>query len=217
MSDRSRTETRAEYAELARALMARLVDRDLLARDRLVIGIAGESGSGKSVTAMTLARALEAAGHPALVLHQDDYFHLPPRINHAAREALVSRVGPDEVNLLLLQSHVAAYRSGSEGVEKPETNYATDRFEMRHVAFGDIAVLLIEGTYVLGLVDLDLRIFLAATYSDTRDRRRVRARDVDSAFVERVLAIEHDIIASQSVLADLVVDVHFRITAEQGR
>jgi len=216
MSDRSRTETRAEYAELARALMARLIERDLLARDRLVIGVAGESGSGKSVTATTLARALETAGHRALVLHQDDYFHLPPRINHAAREADVSRVGPDEVNLSLLQSHVAAYRGGSEGVEKPAANYATDCFDRHHVDFGGIDVLLLEGTYVLGLVDLDLRIFLEATYSDTRDRRRARARDVDSLFVERVLSIEHEIIASQSVLADIVVDVHFRLVEKQG-
>jgi hypothetical protein len=64
---------------------------------------------------------------------------------------------------------------------------------------------------VLGLDDLDLRIFLDATYDDTRDRRRARARDIDAPFVEQVLAIEHEIIARQAARADLIVDRDFAI------
>jgi uridine kinase len=217
VSDVSRTETRPEYAGLASALAAHLAERGIGAHERIVVGVAGESGSGKSVTAASLARALGADGHPALVLHQDDYFNLPPRANHAARERDITHVGPGEVNLALLASHVAAFRARRDGVEVPVVDYAQDRFDERRVDFSGVAVLLVEGTYVLGLDDLDVRIFLEATYADTRDRRRARARDVESPFVERVLAIEHEIIARQRAVADLIVDARFDVRPARVR
>lgn len=211
MSDVSRTEVRPEYAELARALASEIVRRALTARARTVVGVAGESGSGKSVTASSLARELGALGHQAHVLHQDDYFFLPPHENHRARERDIGHVGPGEVNLALLQAHVAAFRAGAEGVDAPAVEYAADRFDTRRVDFAGIEMLVVEGTYVLGLGGLDLRIFLEATYADTRDLRHARARDVDSPFVERVLAIEHELIAQQAARADLVIDRRFAI------
>jgi uridine kinase len=211
VSDVSRTEVRPEYGELARALARLVVERGLTARVRSVVGVAGESGSGKSVTAASLARELGAMGHAALVLHQDDYFVLPPRANHLARERDIGHVGPREVNLALMQSHVEAFRAGADGVDAPAVDYAADRFDTRHIDFGGVAVLVVEGTYVLTLDDLDLRILLEATYADTRDRRRARARDVDAPFVEQVLAIEHEIIARQAARADLIVDRQFAI------
>lgn len=211
MSDVSRTEVRPEYAGLARALAREIVQRGLTARARTVVGVAGESGSGKSVTAASLARVLDAVGHSARVLHQDDYFFLPPHANHRARERDLGHVGRGEVNLALMQAHVAAFHAGADGVEAPAVDYAADRFDTRRVDFTGVAVLVVEGTYVLSLDDLDLRIFLEATYADTRARRRARARDVDSPFVERVLAIEHELIAPEAARADLVVDRHFAI------
>ena len=211
MSDVSRSDTRPEFATLARALVARLHDHGLGTRARLVVGVAGESGSGKSVTAANLARELCDDGHPALVLHQDDYFLLPPRANHAARERDIGRVGPGEVNLALLQSHASAFRAGHSVVDSPTVDYAADRFDVRHLELQKVEVLVIEGTYVLQLPDLDVRIFLEATYSATLARRRARGRDVDSPFVERVLAIEHELIAPQAALADLIVDPDFAV------
>ena len=70
---------------------------------------------------------------------------------------------------------------------------------------GSIRMLVVEGTYVLGLENLDVRIFLEATYADTLARRRARARDADTPFVEKVLAIEHEAIGRQSALAAQVV------------
>ena len=212
MSDISRTETRPEYGGVAQSIIAHLVV-GIAGRERTVIGVAGESGSGKSVTATSLARALGEAGHPSIVLHQDDYFVLPPRANHAAREQDIDRVGPGEVNLTLLQAHVAAFRAGRGGVAGPTVDYAADRFDARQVAFAGVRALVVEGTYALGLEDLDARIFLEASYTDTRDLRRTRGRDTDSPFVEQVLAIEHEIIAPQAALADLLINAHFTVRA----
>ncbi len=187
-------------------------DFALARRTRPVIGIAGESGSGKTTAATELAAALAAAGLPAAVLHQDDYFVRPPRTNHLHRERDLSAVGPHEVDLDRLRAHVAAFRAGASGVRVPQVDYPNDRFLERVVDFAPMAALVVEGTYVLTLDALDVRVFCAATHVETRERRRRRNRDIDAPFVARVLEIEHALIAPQASVADVVIDRDFRVT-----
>lgn len=210
MSDVSRFETRPEYAALAESLRALLErDFDLGRRGRVVVGVAGESGSGKSVTAASLTRALTAAGVPAGVLHQDDYFVRPPRTNHEHRLRDLGAVGPHEVDLVRLAEHVTAFRDGRDAVEGPLVDYPGDRFVVQRHDFAGLAALVVEGTYVLTLPDLDVRVFLEATHEDTRARRLARARDADDPFVDMVLGVEHALIAPQAAVADVLVDRDF--------
>lgn len=202
-----------EHRDLALALMAAMAANDTLAQraSRIVIAVAGESGSGKSVTAVCLARELTASGHVTEVLHQDDYFIRPPAANHAHRVADLTSVGPQEVDFDRLRAHVAAFRRGEHGVAAPRVNYGADRFDTEPRDFRSVQILVVEGTYVLASVDSDIRIFLAATSDDTRERRRARNRDIVAPVVDQVLAIEHRIIAAQCEMADIVVDRDFRI------
>ena len=205
---------------VARALVRHLLrDGRLADRGRCVVGVAGESGSGKSVTALALARALGDAGTPAGVLHQDDYFHLPPRTNHLHRvEDLAAHVGPQEVNLALVAEHVAAFRAGASGLTGPRADHAGNRFLTRPLDFAPLRALVVEGTYVLGLPDLDVRIFLEATWEDTRERRRLRGRDIIDPVIDEILRIEHGIISRQAAVADVVVDREFgvKVVARDG-
>ena len=202
-----------EHRALALALIAEMTVNETLAQraSRIVIAVAGESGSGKSVTAVCLARELTASGHVTGVLHQDDYFVRPPAANHAHRVADLASVGPHEVDLERLRAHVAAFRRGEHGVAAPRVNYGADRFDIEPRDFRSVQILVVEGTYVLASVNADTRIFLAATSDDTRERRRARNRDIDATVVDQVLAIEHRIIAAQRAMADIIVDRDFCI------
>ena len=212
------TQEPAEAALVASAVAGLLradpaVGARLRARERTVIGVAGESGSGKSTTAVALARELAGDGLPAVVLHQDDYFVRPPRTNHEFRLRDITAVGPHEVDLARLAEHVAAFREGRDGVAVPAVDYRANAFRTRLVDFAHARVLVVEGTYVLMLPDLDARVFLESTYEDTRARRlaRARDRDVDSPFDRRVLAIEHEIIRRQGAVADVLIDREFGV------
>ena len=213
--DASRTERRPEYEALAREL-ADVLEADLGVVGagggrRLVVGVAGESGSGKSATAAGLARELTRRGVPTAVLHQDDYFLRPPRVNHAHRLLDLANVGPHEVNLALVAEHVAAFRAGRDGVEAPLVHYPGDRFCTQRHDFSALAALVVEGTYVLTLPGLDARVFLEATHEDTRARRRARNRDPETPIEGRVLAIEHAVVARQGAVADVLIDQEFRL------
>lgn len=192
-----------------------ILERDFgLARDgtrRLVIAVAGESGSGKSVAASSLAHELALAGYPPHVIHQDDYFVRPPRANHEFRlQDVQANVGPHEVRLSLIADHIAAFRTGQDAVA-PLVDYANDCFVTQPLEFSRSTVLVVEGTYVLRLEDLDVRIFCSATHEETRARRKARARDVDDPIIDRILDLEHDLIAPTGTSADLVIDAKLRL------
>ncbi len=195
---------------LARSLASMVIDRLRLPRDgRVVIAVAGESGSGKSTTSTSLGRELSAGGIPTGLIHQDDYFLRPPRTNHEYRLLDLRHVGPHEVNLELMQSHVNAFLDGRDGVEGPAVDYPANRFVTRRLDFAARQALIVEGTYVFRLRGIDARIFLDATHEDTKERRRVRNRDIDAPVIDRILAIEHEIIAVEAQRADIVIDRDF--------
>lgn len=201
----------ARHLSFARTL-ADLLDAELgLGRvSRPVIAIAGESGSGKSITATALAEVLRERGRRVVALHQDDYFVRPPRANHEHRCVDLASVGPQEVNLALLTSHVAAFRA-SRDATGPRVDYASDSFVTGELPFANADALVVEGTYVLRLAGTDIRIFLEATHEDTAERRRLRNRDVDAPIVDQVLAIEHTLIAPQAKRAHVRIDATFAI------
>jgi uridine kinase len=178
---------------------------------RVVIGIAGESGSGKSTTATHLAMALTAKGIPTVVINQDNYFIRPPLTNHAFRVVDLSAVGPHEVNLGLIEAHMAAFRRGEPSVNAPLVNYPENRFDEQRLDLQGRRVLIVEGTYVLHLPTLDSRIFLEATHAETHERRMARARDLHEPIIDTILAIEHEIISQQAGLADLLIDRDFQL------
>lgn len=191
-------------------LVAHLTAGGLLDGRRLVIGVAGESGSGKSTVAAQLADALNARHIPTAFINQDNYFIRPPRTNHEFRVQDLSSVGPHEVQLALIGAHIAAFRAG-DTVTAPAVNYPENRFDTTTRDFAGLQVLIVEGTYVLLLDDLDVRMFLDATHADTHARRMARNRDIWEPIIDTILDIEHRLIAPQIARAHWVIDREFRL------
>jgi len=180
---------------------------------RTALSIAGESGSGKSEIASELAKALEEKGIAAYVFQQDDYFHYPPKTNHERRLEDISRVGPQEVNLELLDRHLEHFKKRpEEPLEKPLVVFDEDRISQETIEPARYQVAIAEGTYTSLLANVDYRIFLARSYLDTREARLERARDRVDDFSEKVLAIEHRIISEHSRLASIIVDRDYNVS-----
>lgn len=181
---------------------------------RLLVTVAGESGSGKSETAAALAEQLLEAGIRSAILGQDDYFRLPPITNDARRRQDQDWLGPHvEVRLDLLQANVDSALAGEASIEKPTIDYTADSVATECLSLDGVKVVIVEGTYVSLLRHVDVRIFIARNRVETLEhrKRRNRGNEVRDPFVEGVLRVEHKIIAGHRYLADFVVTSDYEI------
>ena len=200
-----------QYFDLSMELIEGFEKSNLLSNDKLVIGICGESGSGKSVTAKCLQVQLAEKDIHAVILHLDSYFLLPPQENHAKRKLDLEWVGLSEVNLSLLQSHIEKFKSKEKLLTVPVVDYEENAFLQHELYIQDKSVLIVEGVYSFFLEQLDYKIFMARTYQETLEKRRSRTREVYDPFVERVLAIEHQLISPCQRLANTVITKDYTI------
>jgi uridine kinase len=76
-----------------------------------------------------------------------------------------------------------------------------------------VQVIIVEGTYVSLLRQVDRRIFIARNRLETLEHRQRRNRGSEAAdpFIEGVLEVEHKIIAGHRALADFVLTRDFDV------
>jgi uridine kinase len=179
--------------------------------EKWAVGICGESGSGKSVTAFALKKVLEENRIKSLVIQMDDYFKLPPKTNHENRQESFDNVGIHEVQLELIEKNIKDFKKGKSFIEKPLVHYQNNSVSQEILDIEDVQVLIIEGTYILSIEDFDFSIFIDRNYKDTYESRMKRNRDEQSDFVEKVLDIEHQIIRQFKHKADIVLGKNYQI------
>ena len=205
--------SKPKHKRAAQAIFGMLRDEF---RPGLALTVAGQSGAGKSEIAWELAQLFEEAGHRAYIFQQDDYFFYPPRTNHKRRQDDIEWVGTQEVNLALLDEHLAAFRSdGPRVIEKPLVIFDEDRIVTEQVDLSPFDVVIAEGTYTTLLRNVDYRVFIDRDYNDTIQDRLDRGRDPIDDFSERVLRIEDGIISNHRERADFIV--HRDFTVERVR
>ena len=178
---------------------------------RMAITIAGESGSGKSTLAIALKKVCDEQDMLAFIFHMDDYFYLPPTSNHIQRLEDINHVGPQEVNMQLLQSHIDQFLEGEEFLEKPLVHYKENEIRTELVDLNQVGLIIIEGTYTTLLDNINCKIFMSRDYRETLENRINRNRDPISPFIEDVLEIEHQIIRKHRDLAHILVDNDYKV------
>lgn len=203
---------KSEHLSLAKKLLD-TVD-SLKSSDRFAIAIGGESGSGKSTLALAIKEILDHGKIPSFVFHMDDYFRLPPKANHKARQEDLSRVGITEIDMDLLSRHIDDFIRGRSTIDKPLVDYENNIIGQEEVVSSHFRVAIIEGTYVLTLPQPELKVFMLRDFRDTFEARRNRGRDPVDEFNDKVLQIEHNIIVRHAQMANITVDKNYKIVGD---
>ncbi len=180
--------------------------------NKYAISISGESGCGKTTLAKSIHKQLESTGWKVLVLHQDEYFKLPPKQNHDARLVDLNHIGPQEVRLPLLNEHIVNIKAGEHNfLNVPRMDWDSDTEQIKQLDIKNVDLIIVEGTYTSLLKNVDKRIFIDTNYQATRQNRVNRNRETVTEFIERVLQKESEIIQKHKELADLVLDQNLNI------
>jgi uridine kinase len=177
-------------------------------KNRYVITVAGESGSGKSETGKAIADELDRFGIKSVLLGQDDYFVLPPKSNDIKRRGDPEWLGPHvEVKLDVLEQNLVNAIQGKREIIKPLVDYDSNTIEDEIINLDGVKVLIAEGTYTSLLKHVDTRIFICRNWLDTLELRqkRMRGSEVGDPFIEQILSKEHRIIAAHKQLADILI------------
>lgn len=143
---------------------------------RLLIGIAGGSGSGKTLVARNIVR--ELGSDRVVIIDQDSYYRDLEDIPMRDRESR-NFDHPDAFDNDLLKRHVRMLLEG-QPIEQPIYDYAQHRRLEETRTIGDHVVIVLEG--ILIYVDpelrdlMDIKLFVDADH-DVRFIRRLR-RDI---------------------------------------
>lgn len=204
-------ELKEKHLAIAKEIIAILKQRlTFQTPPKIAIGVAGESGSGKSVTAFSLQKVLEQEQVKSIVMQMDDYFKLPPKTNHENRLKSLDNVGVHEVDLEKLAQNIKAFKNGDSEIEKPLVNYNENSIGTEKIDASEYDVVIVEGTYIFEAEGFDYKIFIDRNYRDTYENRMERNRDEKSDFVEEVLEIEHRIIRNFKNNADLILGKNYK-------
>jgi len=208
---------REEHVKAARQIAELLLPEIAGVEGKFVITIAGESGSGKSETASALSNLLSEKSVASAILQQDDYFVYPPRTNAAMRRRDIDHIGTSEVRLALLDENLREVLEGRNNIEKPLVFFDEDEITTETVELQEIKVVIVEGTYTTLLKNVHRRVFIDRTYVDTREARKRRERDEQDEFLERVLRIEHGIISSHRLQANIIVSRDYEVRRNEAK
>ena len=180
---------------------------------RILIGIAGGSGSGKTLVARNIVR--ELGSDRVVIIDQDSYYRNLEDIPARDREAR-NFDHPDAFDNELLKRHIRELLEGRE-IQQPIYDYSEHRRlqETRHI--GDHLVVVLEG--ILIFVDpelrslMDIKLFVDAD-ADVRFIRRLRrdlverGRSVDSIirqYEESVRPMHMQFVEPSKRYADLII------------
>lgn len=203
-----------QYKKVVRILISYLFEKIIAKPSRYIIAVAGESGCGKSESAKSIAAELKKCGIKTIILGQDQYCYLPPKYNDIKRKEDDDWLGPHiEINMELIQANLQQALLGENEITKPEIDPVQNVVTNIKVDLTGVKVVIVEGTYVSLLRNVDTKIFIARNRLDTLDDRKKRNRrnEVNDPFTEQILVTEHKIIAGHRLLADIVVTKDFDV------
>jgi uridine kinase len=181
--------------------------------ERLVIGICGGTGSGKTTIAERIIAALPDSS--VLVLQQDHYYkdfpHLP--LDQRAKQNFDH---PDSVDSALFVEHVRRLRAG-QAIERPVYDFTQHRRSQRTVRLEPRPALIIEGILIFENRHLrelmDIKIFVD-TDADLRFIRRLnrdmseRGRSLESVvnqYLATVRPMHMEFIEPSKRYADVII------------
>jgi uridine kinase len=180
-------------------------------RYRYIVGISGESGSGKSELAHALGKLLKQDKIRVKVIHTDNYYKIQPLLREEwRRNKGFDKIGLDEYDWVKIRKTIRDFKEAQECVI-PCIDLIPEQVDKLITDFSKINLLIIDGLYAINAEEIDLRIFIDLTYRETKINQILRMKEAITDFRLQILEREHRSVASLRPLANLVVDKTYQV------
>ena len=185
-------------------------------RYRYVVGISGESGSGKSELAHALGTCLKHHNIRVKVIHTDNYYRIQPLLREEwRRNKGFDQIGINEYDWVKIRKTLRDFKEEQECMI-PCIDLIPEQVDKLITDFSKVDMLIVDGLYAINAKDIDMRVFIDLTYHETKINQIIRMKEALSDFRLGILEREHQAVISLKHMADLVVDKSYQVvTMEQ--
>jgi len=181
-------------------------------RDKFIVAISGESGSGKTELAHVLAKMLRKEGIFAKPIHIDNYYKIHPleRTEWRKCHGFEKAVGLNEYDWDTIYKNIDDFKNNKEST-MPCIDLVTEQVDSLTTDFEGIDMLIIDGLYAINTEDVDLGVFIELTYHDTKKAQIVRGKEPQNEYRMKVLEREHQVVQSIKPKARLLVTINYDV------
>ena len=196
-----------------RAAAATIVEEILKRKkEKYIVAISGESGSGKSELTHVVAKEMRKHGIFAKPIHIDNFYNTLPlkrtewRINNGIENVVgISEYKWDEIDRVIDDFRNSRISS------MPCVDLVTEQVDTLTTDFQNVEMLIIDGLYAINTDMVDLAVFIELTYHETKKAQKDRGKEPQNEYRMRVLEQEHRQVLSIKHKADLFVNMDYQV------
>lgn len=182
---------------------------------RYVVGISGESGSGKSELAHALGKLLKDNHVRVKIIHTDNYYKIQPLLREEwRRNKGFDKIGVEEYDWIKIRKTMRDFREEQECMI-PCIDLIPEQVDKLITDFSKIDLLIIEGLYAINTPDVDMKVFIDLTYHETKINQIIRMKEAMSDFRMGILEKEHQAVICLKPKADLIVDKSYQVVTSE--
>jgi uridine kinase len=191
------------------AIIQKILERK---KEKFMIAISGESGSGKSELAHVIAKGLRKYGIMAKPIHIDNYYRIHPleRTEWRKKNGIENVVGYGEYDWETINRNIDDFKNDRTSV-MPCVDLVTEQVDHLTTDFKGIDMLVIDGLYAIRTEGVDLRIFLELTYHETKKAQVVRGKEPQNEYRMAVLEQEHRMVQALKPTADILISKEYEV------
>jgi uridine kinase len=198
-----------KHRKAGEAIIQKILERK---KDKFMIAISGESGSGKSELAHVIAKGLRKHGIMAKPIHIDNYYRIHPleRTEWRKKNGIENVVGYSEYDWDTIYRNVEDFKNNRPST-MPCVDLVTEQIDQLTTDFKGIDMLVIDGLYAIRTEGVDLRIFLELTYHETKKAQVVRGKEPQNEYRMAVLEQEHKMVQALKPKADILISKEYEV------
>ncbi len=181
-------------------------------KPKMMVGISGESGSGKSELAHVIAKGLRKHGIIAKPLHIDNYYRIHPleRTEWRKINGIQNVVGPGEYDWETINRNISEFKNGQVSTG-PCVDLVTEQIDQLTTDYKGIDTLIIDGLYAIKAENIDVNVFIELTYHETKKAQVVRGKEPQNEYRMQVLEKEHQEVQALKKRANILISKEYEV------
>ncbi len=193
---------------------AEIITQEILKqrKDKFIVAISGESGSGKSELTHVIAKNLRKHGIFAKPIHIDNFYNTLPleRAEWREKSGVENVVGLNEYRWDDINQTIDDFKNNRKST-MPCVDLVTEQVDELTTDFKGIDMLIIDGLYAINTEKVDMRILIELTYHETKKAQSSRGKEPNNPLRWKVLEQEHKAVQSIKNKATVRINKQFEV------